>query len=69
MIKILRFFKRVLYWTYSRGSWQWDLMCLFIIAVIFTTPKDFLHQYTRRPLNPAQIRQILHISLTTGNAK
>lgn len=69
MNTILRFFKRVLYWTYPRGSWQWDLMCLFFIVVIFITPKDFLEKYTRRPLTPAQIRQILHISLPSANSK
>jgi len=54
-----RFFSRVLYWSYSRGSWQWDLGCLFFLFVIFTTPQTFLLQYTRNPLSPGQIHQIL----------
>jgi len=52
-----RFLRAVFYWTYSRGSWQWDLYCLAIIAVIFSTPKDFLESYTQFPLTPDQIRE------------
>jgi len=33
--------KKIILWKYERGSWQWDLMCLAIIAFIFLTPKDW----------------------------
>jgi hypothetical protein len=54
-----RFLKNVFFWTYDRGSWQWDLSCLFFILVIFTTPQDFLLNYSRFPLTPEEIRGIL----------
>ncbi|MFV0387368.1 MAG: hypothetical protein ACK5NT_01325 [Pyrinomonadaceae bacterium] len=31
--------KSIILWQYSRGTWQYDLMCLLIIAFIFLTPK------------------------------
>ena len=29
---------RVLFWTYPRGSWQYDLLCIMILSFIFFTP-------------------------------
>lgn len=29
---------RVLFWTYERGSWQYDVICAVILAFIFLTP-------------------------------
>jgi hypothetical protein len=54
-----RFFYRVLFWTYDRGSWQWDVSCLFFLVVIFTTPQDFLMNYAENPLTPDQIRSLV----------
>ena len=30
---------RIVFWTYQRGSWQYDLICILILAFIFLTPK------------------------------
>ncbi len=54
-----RFLIRVFYWSYSRGSWQWDIFCLFFLLVIFATPSSFLLEYTRHPLTPDQIHAIV----------
>ena len=59
MTQIGRFFHRVFFWTFPRGSWQWDLSCLFFLFVIFITPRDFLENYSHAPLTPEQIRGIL----------
>lgn len=56
---VLRFFHRVFFWNYERGSWQWDLSCLFFLFVIFTTPPDFLQEFTRHRLAPREIHSIL----------
>jgi hypothetical protein len=53
-----RFLVAVFYWQFNRGSWPWDLCCLFHIAIIFATPRDFLECYTRHPMTPDQIRSI-----------
>ena len=36
--------KRVIMWNYERGTWQYDVFCLLIIAFIFLTPKDWFHK-------------------------
>ncbi len=38
---ILRAIGNVIFWTYSRGSWQYDLLCASILAFIFLTPKEY----------------------------
>ena len=32
--------KRHLLWTFERGSLQWDILCLLILAFIFLLPRD-----------------------------
>ncbi len=41
MTSILRAIGNVVFWTYSRGSWQYDLLCASILAFIFLTPKEY----------------------------
>jgi hypothetical protein len=31
---------RVFFWTYQRGTWQYDILCAIILAFIFLTPKS-----------------------------
>ena len=31
--------KNIILWRYERGTWQYDIFCLLIIAFIFLTPK------------------------------
>lgn len=33
--------KDIIAWKYERASWQWDVLCLLIIAFIFLTPKQW----------------------------
>jgi len=35
---------RVLFWTYPRGSWQYDLLCIIIIFFIFLSPFWFFDE-------------------------
>ncbi len=30
---------RIIFWTYQRGGWQYDIICGFILAFIFLTPR------------------------------
>jgi hypothetical protein len=34
---------RGLFWTYERGTWQYDVMVALILAFIFFTPRDWFH--------------------------
>ncbi|MCB1024139.1 MAG: hypothetical protein KDB79_07110 [Acidobacteria bacterium] len=35
--------KNIILWNYPRGTWQYDLFCLLIIAFIFLTPKTWFN--------------------------
>lgn len=32
--------KRIVFWTYGRSTWQYDVLCALILAFIFLTPKS-----------------------------
>lgn len=34
-------FKRLFFWNYKRTAWQYDVLCLLILAFIFLTPKSW----------------------------
>ena len=36
-------------WSFRRGSWQYDLICVAILAFIFLTPKGFFNDQPRPP--------------------
>ena len=33
--------KKIVFWTYPRTSWQWDVLCVLILVFIFLTPKGW----------------------------
>jgi len=35
--------KRLLLWTFERGSFQWDVLCLLILAFMFLIPANRFH--------------------------
>ena len=35
--------KGVLFWSYDRGSWQYDIMCVLILAFVFFGPNSIFH--------------------------
>jgi hypothetical protein len=36
-----RILKRILLWTFERGSFQWNVMCVLILAFLFLIPRQF----------------------------
>ena len=58
MRSLFRAIGRVLFWTYSRGSWQYDVLCVLILAFIFLTPRDFFKKPPFQPREePAKIQE------------
>ena len=48
---ILSTLKKILFWSYERGSWQYDVMCVLILAFIFLWPNNtFRNLNTSAPL-------------------
>lgn len=37
--------KKVLFWSYERGSWQYDIMCVVILAFIILAPNRVFEQH------------------------
>ncbi len=35
--------KRTVFWAYERGTWQYDLLCLAILAFIFLSPRTWFN--------------------------
>ncbi|HUX11186.1 MAG TPA: hypothetical protein VMW51_11115 [Terriglobia bacterium] len=35
--------RRAIFWSYERGSWQYDIIVLVILAFIFLTPSRWFH--------------------------
>jgi hypothetical protein len=50
--------KKIAFWNYSRTSWQWDVLCVLILAFIFLTPKSW---FVSNP--PIQTARILAVDL------
>jgi hypothetical protein len=42
---ILTTLKKILFWPYERGSWQYDIMVVAILAFIFFAPNDLFHSH------------------------
>ena len=38
---LIRLCSRILFWTYPRGGWQYDIVSALILAFIFLTPPSF----------------------------
>jgi hypothetical protein len=47
-------FRRLIFWEFPRGSWQYDVVVLLILAFIFVTPRTLFKDQPR----PRQIVEI-----------
>ena len=49
--------KKIVFWTYPRTSWQWDVLCVLILIFIFLTPKSWFENnaYQRTHMGQATI--------------
>ncbi len=52
--------KNVVLWNYKRTSWQYDVICVLILALIFLTPPNwFMSGKERAPLEPAPVTRLI----------
>lgn len=47
--------KNFVQWNYERGSWQYDVFCLLIVAFIFLTPKAWFDKKERLATQTARL--------------
>ena len=50
--------KRLILWDHERGTWQYDVFCLLIVAFIFLTPKTWFagKEMETTPPPPAAVK-------------
>lgn len=48
-------FRRFILWDYIRGTWQYDVFCLLIIAFIFLTPKAWFDKHEKLATQNARV--------------
>lgn len=58
--KLIAAVVRGLFWTYERGTWQYDVMVILILAFIFLSPRSWFHDKPFTPLPAADIVLLLH---------
>jgi hypothetical protein len=62
-MKIFSVIKSIILWSYERGSWQYDLLCVVILAFIFLTPNRFLDErHSNDPIKNTVQTQRTYIS-------
>ncbi len=44
MSNVLRTLKSIILWSYGRTTWQYDVLCVLIVAFVFLTPKTWFEQ-------------------------
>jgi hypothetical protein len=61
---LINIFKKVVFWTYPRTSWQWDVLCVLILVFIFLTPKSW---FANTPLGKNETeKKVVLITDVTG---
>jgi hypothetical protein len=55
--------RRAIFWSYERGSWQYDIICALILAFIFLTPASWFHDRPRLQLSDLRhVQGIVEVS-------
>lgn len=54
---------RAIFWSYERGSWQYDIIVVVILAFIFLTPANWFHDRPRLQLTDLRhVQGIVEVS-------
>lgn len=53
---------RSVFWSFKRGSWQYDLIVIAILAFIFLTPREYFGDQPRPPV----VRQVQELGDQNG---
>jgi hypothetical protein len=57
--------RRAVFWSYERGSWQYDIICVLILAFIFLTPTRWFHDRPSLELSDLRhVQGIIEVSHT-----
>ena len=56
-MNLLTILKKTWYWSYERGSWQYDVMCVAILAFIFLIPARIFDDPEARPRREGALKE------------
>lgn len=51
--------KKVIFWNYGRTSWQYDVICLLVLAFIFLTPASWFTGKERAQLETPKVTRLI----------
>jgi hypothetical protein len=60
-----QFFSRIFFWSYERGSWQYDLAVIAILIFVLLTPGRWFHDQPTREV-PAATAQVELLNTAGG---
>ena len=63
---LLTTLKKTLFWSYERGSWQYDVMCVLILVFIFLAPNSVFHSHRSSAADAETARPLVVTSEEVG---
>jgi hypothetical protein len=60
MAGIGQIFTRTFFWTYERGTWQYDVAVVLILIFVLLTPRAWFHEQPQIGINavPGEVKQL-----------
>jgi hypothetical protein len=60
MAGIAQIFSRTFFWTYERGTWQYDVAVVLILIFVLLTPRAWFHEQPQLGINaiPGEVKQL-----------
>jgi len=60
MAGIGQIFTRTFFWTYERGTWQYDVAVVLILIFVLLTPRAWFHEQPQVGINavPGEVKQL-----------
>jgi hypothetical protein len=65
MASIAQFFSRTFFWTYERGTWQYDVAVILILIFVLLTPRRWFNEQPQVGV-PASATQVQHLASAAG---
>jgi hypothetical protein len=50
----VKFLQKLFFWSYGRSTWQYDVLCVLILAFIFLTPRSWFDNSERKVVETHQ---------------
>ena len=60
--KLGRAIYRGVFWAHVRGSWQYDIMAILILAFIFLTPRQWFDDRPAPATEPANLPKVFYLN-------